>query len=160
ARGDKGFPGAARHAQAVQLRHHVRRRARRVGDQDDMAALLVELGQGVAGCGPALAPVVDHAPDVAEQDIVVIGDGGQAGQRMRLGHAPLIASESGGERPGLTIDPSALSLFAAARLPANRLDMKISRLAISRLALGAYGIALAVIILDQLDRKSTRLNSS
>src|SRR5690606_22091218 len=147
ARGDKGLPGAARHAQTVQLRHHVRRRARRVRDQDDMAALLVELGQGVAGGGPALAPVVDHAPDVAEQDIVVIGDGGQAGQRMRLGHAPLIASESGGERPGLTIEPSALSLFAAARLPANRLDMKISRL-----ALGAYGIALAVIILDQLTK--------
>jgi len=46
-----------------------------------------------------------------------------------------------------TIRASSLSLFAAERLPANSLGMKISRL-----ALGAYGIALAVIILDQLTK--------
>ena len=42
-----------------------------------------------------------------------------------------------------TIRASSISLFAAERLPANPLGMKISRL-----ALGAYLIALAVIVLD------------
>ncbi len=46
-----------------------------------------------------------------------------------------------------TIRASSLSLFAAERLPANPLGMKISRL-----ALGAYLIALAVIVLDQLTK--------
>ena len=46
-----------------------------------------------------------------------------------------------------TIRASSISLFAAERLPANPLGMKISRL-----ALGAYLIALAVIVLDQLTK--------
>ncbi|MNE11773.1 Lipoprotein signal peptidase [compost metagenome] len=66
---------------------------------------------------------------------------------MRQGHAPLIAAEMAGERPSGAGQRLRFSLFAAGALPANRLAMKISRL-----ALGAYGIALAVVILDQLTK--------
>ncbi|MNR13287.1 hypothetical protein D3C85_1296830 [compost metagenome] len=64
-----------------------------------MAALGVEVGQGRAGRGPALATVVDHAPDVAQQDIVIVSDGGEARQGVRQGHGPFIASGARGGRP-------------------------------------------------------------
>ena len=91
ARSDDGAPAVARHVQGVELGHHTRRRPRRVGDQDDVPMVAVEPDQRLAGRGPALAAVVDHAPDVAEQQVVVGGDVGQAGEGVREGHGGLIA---------------------------------------------------------------------
>ena len=73
---------------AIQLRDHVRGWARRVGDQDDMAALAVEAGQGLARTSPAFAAVVDHAPHVTEQNVVVGGDVAEVRQSVGKGHAP------------------------------------------------------------------------
>ena len=96
ARGDDGAPAVARHVQGVELDHHAWRRARRVGDQHDVAMVAVEPAQGLAGPGPAFAPVVDHAPDVAEQQVIVGGDVGQAGEGVGEGHAGLIAGSAAG----------------------------------------------------------------
>ena len=74
ARGDEGLPAVAGHAEGIELGDDVGGRARRVGDQHDVPALFIELRQGLAGLGPAFAAVVDHAPDVAQQDVVVGGD--------------------------------------------------------------------------------------
>ena len=47
---------------------------RRVGDQDHRPAAAAERGERVGRRGKRGDAVVDHAPDVAEKDIVAIGD--------------------------------------------------------------------------------------
>ena len=91
ARGHDGTPGVPRHAELVHLLDHARRGTRRIGDQDYLSVVAVEPGQGRAGLGPAFTAVMDHPPDVAEQDVVVGGDVGQAGDGEGQGHGGLIA---------------------------------------------------------------------
>ncbi len=88
--GHEGRPGRAGHAQKVQLSMHGLRWPRGVGDQHHRALLGGEALKGVTGGGEALSAVVDHAPDVAQQDVVVGGDGGEAGQGKRRAHAPAV----------------------------------------------------------------------
>ena len=50
----------------------------------DAPAGLVEPGQRIAGLRKGLATVVNHAPDIAEHDIVVGDDFGQADGGVKL----------------------------------------------------------------------------
>ena len=48
----------------------------------------------------AVAPVVDHAPDVAQQHVVSVGDLGKAGQRLGSGHGRGAKRRAGGGQAG------------------------------------------------------------
>ena len=54
----------------IELARHPFRRPRRIGDEDDGAAVAAKPGERIAGlreCGDA---VMHHAPDVAQHDVV------------------------------------------------------------------------------------------
>ena len=96
ARTDERPPRRARHAQAVQLFVDVHRRPGRIGDQDHRPDLGVVTGQRRAGVGETLPPVMDHPPDVAEQDVILSGEVGQSGDQLGRGHARRVAGDGGG----------------------------------------------------------------
>ena len=68
------------HAESVELRPDRRVGPRGVGDQHDSAAPLAEPRQCLGRAGKGALPIVQDAPDVAEDDVVTVGDLGQAGQ--------------------------------------------------------------------------------
>ena len=71
---DDGVIDVVGDAELAQLPLHGIRRPRRVGDQDDGAALLAKGVQRLAGFGKRLQPVVHHAPDVAEHDVDAVDE--------------------------------------------------------------------------------------
>ena len=84
ARGDHLVEDIARHAQALELVENRRAGTGRIGDQDHGATARPEALQGVAGGAIARLPIVDDAPDVAEDDIVAIGEFGEPEGDARL----------------------------------------------------------------------------
>ena len=76
--GDDGVIGRARHAETVELRSHRSAGARRVGDEDHLPALGAEAGQRVACRLIGFDAVMQHAPDIAEDEIVAFGERLQA----------------------------------------------------------------------------------
>ena len=66
---DDGIVGLVSDVELAQLPLHRIRRSRRVGNQDDGAALAAEVLEGFAGFGKGDETVMYDAPDVAEQHI-------------------------------------------------------------------------------------------
>ena len=82
-----GIVGRACDAELVELLGHDVAGPRRIGDQDDAAAPGTEAHQGLARVGERHVTVVNHAPDVAQNDIVVGGEGAELiEQRGQTGH--------------------------------------------------------------------------
>src|SRR5262249_21100399 len=67
---DDSIPGVAARAGPVEYALDTGRRHRRIGDQDDRAALAAEARQCVAGLGISRAALVHHAPDIAEERLI------------------------------------------------------------------------------------------
>ena len=84
--GDKGRPGLPRDAEGVELGDHVGRGPRRVGDQDHRPPLGPPARERRTGGRKALAAIVDDAPDVAQQDVIVVDKVGKALGRLRRAH--------------------------------------------------------------------------
>jgi hypothetical protein len=86
ARTDDRVIDLVRNLELAQLPLHRIRRSRRVGDEDYGAALLAKAVKGLAGireCGEA---VVNHAPDVAEQDLCAANDVAQPFGKSKRRH--------------------------------------------------------------------------
>ena len=75
--GDDRVEGVRRHAQADNLLADRRVRPRRVAHEHHRAAALAEGDQRVGSRAEGLCAVVQHAPDVAEDDVVTVGDGAE-----------------------------------------------------------------------------------
>ena len=65
-----GVIGVGGNAQLVELPRHPFRRPRRIGDENDGAALAAKPRQRIAGVGEGGDAVMHHAPDVAQHDVV------------------------------------------------------------------------------------------
>ena len=83
---DDGVIGFVGDAELAQLPLHGIGRPRRVGDQDDGAALLAIGVQRLAGFGKRLEPVMHHAPDVGEDDIDAVHEVAQPFDEAQCGH--------------------------------------------------------------------------
>ncbi len=70
--------GVGGNAELVELARHPFRRPRRIGDEDDGAAVAAKPGQRIAGLGEGGDAVMHHAPDVAQHDIVARRQGAEA----------------------------------------------------------------------------------
>ena len=114
---DDGVVGFVGNAELAQLPLHRIRRPRRVGDEDDGAALLAERVQRLAGLGKRLEPVMDHAPDVARarprrrptrsrsrstkrSEVMAESAAGQPGPAARRASAALPVARDGGSMAG------------------------------------------------------------
>ena len=64
----------ARHAQRSQLFKNRRKRARRIGDQHHLAALAPVCLKRCTGLRKVLLAVVDDAPHIAKDNVIVSGD--------------------------------------------------------------------------------------
>ena len=78
ARGRDVVEGVGRDAELEQLAADRRRRTGRVGDQDDCPAAAPKGGQSVRGGRKGRHAIVQHAPEIAQDDVVAIGDLGKA----------------------------------------------------------------------------------
>ena len=74
---DDGVVGFVGDAELAQLALHGVGWPRRVGDQDDGAAVLAIGMQRLAGFGKGLEPVMHHAPDVGEDDLHAVHEATQ-----------------------------------------------------------------------------------
>ena len=72
-----------RHIQIIEKRDDPPARTRRVGDEDDAAALLAKSPQGIGGFFVLDDAIVNDAPDIAEDDIVIGGKFAQAADETR-----------------------------------------------------------------------------
>jgi hypothetical protein len=69
ARSDDGVIGLVGNPHLAQLALHRIGRARRIGDEDDGAALAAKRMQRLAGFGEGFQPIMNHAPDIGEHDL-------------------------------------------------------------------------------------------
>ena len=77
ARGGDAVIGVGGNAQLVELPRHPFRRPRRIGDENDGAAVAAKPRQRVARVGEGGDAVMHHAPDVAQHDVVARREGAE-----------------------------------------------------------------------------------
>ena len=73
AAGRDAVPDVARQAEAPKLLFDGLRRSRCIGDEDDRPALASPLQQAIRGAGVEVHAIMDHAPDVTENEPVLMG---------------------------------------------------------------------------------------
>ena len=100
--GDDGVIGLARHMQLVELARHHLALARRIGDQDHGRAAGARAHQRVAGVRESGEAVMHHAPDVAQQHVVIGGQRREMRDQGRQGGARHLRWSGGRSRPGMT----------------------------------------------------------
>ena len=84
ARGRHAIIGAAGTPEAVELANHPRRRPRRIGDQDHGAAAGPETLKGLACLRMGMDPVMDHAPDIAQNHVIARREGEKRSSRWNM----------------------------------------------------------------------------
>ena len=78
-----------------ELRFHILKRARRVGQQHDRAMIAPEAGERIRRRQIGHTAIVQHAPDIADQRIVAGRDFVKTGENLNGHGSPTLPSREG-----------------------------------------------------------------
>src|SRR5215470_2902320 len=89
--------GVGRNAKPTKLMNHPGRRSRRIGDKNHRPAVGAVSHERVAGVRMSRDPIMNHAPDIAQDDVIARRNGGETIEKMK-GHTRYQGSGGAGVR--------------------------------------------------------------